>query len=205
MMRSPETLIAWAASGLGAGPPTTDPSLMLNWLPWHGQSIVPLLIWLTKHPMCVQTALNALKSPEAGCVTTTFSEVKILPLPTGISLVAARAFAPLPAAAGVEAPAAPAPVPPLAAPLVPAGEALEPLDVQALTAPARPTRPTLASTPRRVARVSRCGSCVTSAPVQSCGGYLMVVRIPATPLGHLSWIRERSGSWPGSRASESPP
>src|SRR5215469_272590 len=201
MMRSPETLIAWAASGLGAGPPTTDPSLMLNWLPWHGQSIVPLLIWLTMHPMCVQTALNALKSPETGCVTTTFSAVKILPLPTGISLVGARAFAPLPAAAGVEAPGAlgaPALVPALAPPLVPPGELLEPLDVQALMAPARPTRPTPASTPRRVARVSRCGSCVTSAPVQSrCvpdgradSGYS-----PWSP----SWIRERSRSWRGSR------
>src|SRR5215469_3827441 len=134
MMRSPETLIASAASGLGAGPPTTEPSLMLNWLPWHGQSIVPSLIWLTMHPMCVQTALNALKSPETGCVTTTFSGVKILPLPTGISLVAASAFAPLPAAAGVEAAGAAGvagAVPPLAPPLVPAGE---PLDVQALTA-----------------------------------------------------------------------
>ena len=105
-MLLPETLIVSAASGLGAGPPTTEPSLMLNWLPWHGQSIVPSLIWLTRHPMCVQTALNALKSPETGCVTTTFSAVKILPLPTGISLVGARAFAPLPAAGGVEAPGA---------------------------------------------------------------------------------------------------
>src|SRR6516164_4251462 len=103
MMLLPETLIVSAASGLGAGPLTTEPSLMLNWLPWHGQSIVPSLIWLTMHPMCVQTALNALKSPETGCVTTTFSGVKILPLPTGISLVAARALAPLPAAAWVEA------------------------------------------------------------------------------------------------------
>src|SRR5215813_4963066 len=153
-MLVPETLIASAASGLGAGPPTTEPSLMLNWLPWHGQSIVPSLTWLTMHPMCVQTALNALKSPETGCVTTTFSEVKILPLPTGISFVAARAFAPLPAAGGVEAAGAPGVVPPPA----PAGG---PLDVQALTTPARPTRPTPASTPRRVASVSRCGSCVT--------------------------------------------
>src|SRR5215472_17531306 len=170
MMRSPETLIASAASGLGAGPPTTEPSLMLNWLPWHGQSIVPLLIWLTIHPMWVQTALNALKSPETGWVTTTFSAVKILPLPTGISLVGARVFASLPAAAGVEAAGAlgaPALVPPLAPALVPPGELLEPLDVQALMTPARPTRPTPASTPRRGARVSRCGSCVTSAPVQS--------------------------------------
>src|SRR5271165_238827 len=90
-MLLPVTLMAWAGSGLGAGPPTTAPVLMLYWLPWHGQSIVPFEIVLTMQPMCVQTALNALKSPEFGWVTTIFSLVKILPLPTGISLVAASA------------------------------------------------------------------------------------------------------------------
>src|SRR5258708_5714293 len=34
--------MAIGASGLGAGPLTTEPSLMLYLLPWHGQSIVPL-------------------------------------------------------------------------------------------------------------------------------------------------------------------
>ena len=48
---------------LGAGPATTSPVAMLYWLPWHGQSMVPLLTWLTMQPMCVQTALNALNSP----------------------------------------------------------------------------------------------------------------------------------------------
>src|SRR6516164_8961537 len=167
-MLVPLSLMGSAGSGLGAGPATTAPSLMLYWLPWHGQSMVPFEIRLTMHPMCVQTALKALKSPEVGWVTTTFWAVKILPLPTGISLVVARALAAPPPVAeagallaadagAVEAGAAP----------VPADELLEPPELQALTAPARPTRPTPASTPRRVARVSRCGSCVTSSPVQS--------------------------------------
>ena len=141
---------------------------MLYWLPWHGQSIVPLAILLTMQPMCVQTALKALNSPEAGWVTTTFCAVKIMPLPTGISLVVASTSDALPEVPaldellGVDAGAVDGRVSP-----VPADELLEPPELQALTAPARPTRPTPASTPRRVARVYRCGSCVTSSPVQS--------------------------------------
>jgi hypothetical protein len=42
-MLLPVTLMACAGSGLGAGPATTEPSLTLNWLPWQGQSIVPLV------------------------------------------------------------------------------------------------------------------------------------------------------------------
>src|SRR6516164_9589447 len=165
-MLVPLSLMGSAGSGLGAGPATTAPSLMLYWLPWHGQSMVPFEIWLTMHPMCVQTALKALKSPEVGWVTTTFSAVKILPLPTGISLVVARAPVALPVPAAADAlPGADAGA--VEAEAAPAGELLEPPELQALTAPARPTRPTPASTPRRVARVSRCGSCVTSSPVQS--------------------------------------
>src|SRR5690349_6357506 len=97
--------------------------------------------------MCVQTALNALKSPEFGWVTTTFSLVKILPLPTGISLVVASAepCAPavlpppvLPPPPDAEEGADPAPVVAGGAPaLVPADELLEPPEPQALTAPAR--------------------------------------------------------------------
>src|SRR5271166_1440638 len=83
------------------------------------------------HPICVQTALNALKSPESGWVTTTFSLVKILPLPTGISLVVASAE-----------PCAPAVLPPLVlAPLVlapppDAEEGADPVPVVAGGAPA---------------------------------------------------------------------
>src|SRR3984957_20768641 len=92
-MLPPLTLICSAGSGLGAGPATTSPVAMLYWLPWHGQSMVPLLTWLTMQPMCVQTALNALNSPAVGWVTTTLGPEKIVPLPTGMSLVAASAFA----------------------------------------------------------------------------------------------------------------
>src|SRR5580693_5945978 len=91
-MLPPETLNCLAGSGRGAGPATTAPVVMLYWLPWHGQSMVWLLIWLTMHPMWVQTALNALNSPAVGWVTTTCGSEKIMPLPTGILLVAASAF-----------------------------------------------------------------------------------------------------------------
>ena len=49
-------MIATGASGLVAGPLTTEPSLMLNRLPWHGQSMVPPETLLTMQPWCVQTA-----------------------------------------------------------------------------------------------------------------------------------------------------
>ena len=42
-MLPPLTLICSAGRGEGAGPATTSPVVMLYWLPWHGQSIVPLL------------------------------------------------------------------------------------------------------------------------------------------------------------------
>src|ERR1700741_3137489 len=111
-MLPPETLICLAGSGFGAGPATTSPVVMLYWLPWDGQSMVPSLIWLTMDPMWVQTALNALNSPADGWVTTTCGPEKIIPLPTGIWLVAASAFA---AGALPAPPAAALPVPLLAA------------------------------------------------------------------------------------------
>ena len=98
-MLPPLTLICAAGSGAGAGPATTAPVVMLYWLPWHGQSMVPLLTWLTMQPMCVQMALNALNSPAVGWVTTTLGPVKIVPLPTGMALVAASAFGGAPAPA----------------------------------------------------------------------------------------------------------
>ena len=54
-----------AASGLGAGPWTTEPSLMLNLLPWHGQLMVPFETLLTMQPSCVQIAVNALNDPDS--------------------------------------------------------------------------------------------------------------------------------------------
>ena len=53
-----------AASGLGAGPWTTEPSLMLYLLPWHGQLMVPFETLLTMQPWCVQIAVNALNDPD---------------------------------------------------------------------------------------------------------------------------------------------
>src|SRR5215469_10935287 len=178
-MLVPVTLMVCDDSGLGAGPETTEPSLTLNLLPWHGQSIVPSATWSTVHCMCVQTALKPLKSPGVGWVTTTLSLLKTMPPPTGIWLVEASALPPPAAlvAAGAAPPPAPALVP------VPADELPEPPELQALIAPARPARPTPASTPRRVARVSRCGSSVTSAPFCS---VVVVVRpdstLPCVPL-----------------------
>ena len=149
-MLPPETLICLAGSGLGGGPATTSPVVMLYWLPWHGQSMVPSLIWLTMHPMWVQTALNALKSLAVGWVTATCESVKILPLPTGIWLVAASALAPV-----LLAPA------PTVAPLAGVAWLIPGAAVLLLDAPA--------STPRRVVSESVRGSCVTTAPVRVCG------------------------------------
>ena len=59
----PTTLIAIAASGLVAGPFTTEPSLMLNLLPWHGHWMVPPETVPTVQPWWVHTAVNALNEP----------------------------------------------------------------------------------------------------------------------------------------------
>src|SRR5215469_6051361 len=98
--------MATGGSGLGAGPLTTEPSLTLNLLPWHGQSMVPLAIVATMQPWCVQTALNPLNVPATGCVSTTFGPSMILPPPTGTSAVVASwlAGAALPAPAPEDAP-----------------------------------------------------------------------------------------------------
>src|SRR5580704_13889467 len=78
-------LICLLGSGLDAGPATTAPSVILNRLPWQGQSMVPPVTWLTTQPTCVHTALNARYCPRAGCVTTTRAALKIMPPPTGIA------------------------------------------------------------------------------------------------------------------------
>jgi hypothetical protein len=70
-----------------AGPPSTEPSSSENVLWWQVHVMALLSILDTRQPWCVQTALKALKSPSAGWVMTTFSSWKILPLPTGMSLV----------------------------------------------------------------------------------------------------------------------
>ena len=59
-MLPPWTVTLTAASGDGAGPPTTLPSVTLYLLPWHGQSMVLFSTFATRQPACVQTAVNAL-------------------------------------------------------------------------------------------------------------------------------------------------
>jgi hypothetical protein len=83
----PLTATDLAGSGLGAGPACTEPSPMLNWLPWQGHMIRPPATLPTVQPWCVQVALKALKVPAAGWVTTTLAAEKILPPPTGTSEV----------------------------------------------------------------------------------------------------------------------
>src|SRR5690242_12259924 len=99
------------ASGLPAGPWTTDPSLMLNWLPWHGQLMVPPETLLTMQPACVHTAVNALNVPASGCVITMFLPPMIVPPPTWTAEVLVSAAAAAGAAAD-DAPAAAALVTP---------------------------------------------------------------------------------------------
>src|SRR6185503_3909758 len=91
-MESPLTVILRAGSAFGAGPFATDPSATLNLLPWHGQLIVPLATSPTWQPACVHSAEKHLNVPFVGCVTTTFSFLKILPPPTGMSAVLASGF-----------------------------------------------------------------------------------------------------------------
>src|SRR6201996_5063641 len=110
--------------------------------------MVPSATWSTVQPRWVQIALKPLNCPAVGWVTTTFSEVKILPPPTGISLVAPSAVPPpdeeppdeepldAELLAAAELPESPEP-PPLLAP-------------QAARVTPRPARPMPASAPRRV-------------------------------------------------------
>src|SRR5262249_41335611 len=89
VISSPLPVACLAASAFGAGPPTTEPSWIEYWLPWHGHVMMPPETVPTVHPLWVQIALNALNWPAVGWVTTTFWASKILPSPTGISLVLA--------------------------------------------------------------------------------------------------------------------
>ena len=91
-------MIAMGASGLVAGPWTTEPSVMLNLLPWQGQLMVPFETLLTKQPACVQIAVNASKNPDCGCVITICLLSMILPPPSGTWEVAARVADALPPA-----------------------------------------------------------------------------------------------------------
>ena len=67
-------------SGDAAGPLTTEPLVMLNLLPWHGQLIVPPDTVPTMHPAWVHTALKPWNSPDFGWVITIFLAAR-LPAP----------------------------------------------------------------------------------------------------------------------------
>src|SRR5687768_3778039 len=100
-MLSPSTVISFASSGLVAGPFFGEPSSIENLLPWQVQLIVPPSTPATGQPWCEQVALNALKLPALGWVTTTPWAAKTLPPPSGISLVLASSSPALPAGAVV--------------------------------------------------------------------------------------------------------
>src|SRR5215468_5137385 len=101
----PWTLMPMGASGDEAGPLTTEPLVMLNLLPWHGQLIVAPVTLPTVHPAWVHTALNAWNAPDFGWVITIFWPARILPPPTGTSEVPARAAGPFGVAAAEAGPA----------------------------------------------------------------------------------------------------
>ena len=96
----------------GEGPSLTLPSVMSKVLPWHMQLMVPPETSPTTQPEWVQIAENALKSPSCGWVTTTFSALKILPPPLGMSEVLASTLPPPPVAPPSLPPAAPSSAPP---------------------------------------------------------------------------------------------
>src|SRR5690606_36825315 len=81
----PSTVIRSSGRGWVAGPRSTEPSVIRNRLPWHGQSMVPSATVDTRQCWWVQTAENALNSPAVGWVTTIFSSFRTVPPPTGTS------------------------------------------------------------------------------------------------------------------------
>jgi hypothetical protein len=85
-------LMRFLARGVGGGPATTAPVVILNSPPWQGQPMTPLATLSRMQPTWVHTALNARYLPRAGWVTTTLSAVKILPPPRGISLASPSTF-----------------------------------------------------------------------------------------------------------------
>ena len=82
-------MIFLAGSGFLAGPFTTAPSAMANWLPWQGQLMVPPSTVETVQPWWVQIAENALNVPALGWVITRAASGRMTPPPTGTSAVAA--------------------------------------------------------------------------------------------------------------------
>lgn len=119
---------------------------MENLEPWQGQLMVPSLTVETRHWAWVQTAEKALNSPSSGWVTTTFRSLKIVPPPTGMSLVAASSSPPGEASGEVPGDAVSDAVGvPLASPPPPSS----PDDPQPVTRAAAPAAPAVRTVLRR--------------------------------------------------------
>src|SRR5689334_12334137 len=100
VIESPSTVISTASSGALAGPDCGEPSSRENLLPWHGHGMSPSSLDSTMQPWCVQTAVNALKSPSVGWVSTILEAATTKHPPTGTSEVLARAAPPPPVEPG---------------------------------------------------------------------------------------------------------
>jgi hypothetical protein len=85
---SPSTVTVLGASGLGAGPFTTEPSVIEYLLPWQSQLIVSVTS-ATGQPAWVQIEVKALNWPAVGWVMTACASAKTWPPPTGMSAVLA--------------------------------------------------------------------------------------------------------------------
>src|SRR5690606_5810145 len=129
---------------------TTEPSTIECSLLWHGHWITPSAMLSTLQPRCVQVALNPLKSPAVGWVTTRFWSARIRPPPTSTSAVLATGVPPEPSPSWPPPPASPPPA--AGGGGAGGGAASRPYTWQPASTPATPVAPA-ASTTRRGARI----------------------------------------------------
>src|SRR6476469_10351305 len=94
VIESPSTVIWTAASGALAGPDCGEPSSRENLLPWQGHGMSPSVLDSTRQPWWVHTAVNALKSPSVGWVSTILESATTKHPHTGTPAVLARAAPP---------------------------------------------------------------------------------------------------------------
>ena len=91
---SPSTVICCSASGAVAGPVTTEPSAIENALPWHSQLMLPSATALTDAALVGADGGEALELALGGLGDDDLSSAKIVPPPTSMSAVCAKASAP---------------------------------------------------------------------------------------------------------------